>query len=357
MNNQFSKAAESIKEQIDKSENEKVRLALFGHSGAGKSSIINKLLGENLAVVGVETDTTTELTTYEWNGLILTDLPGYNTKKFPSDEYVAKFNILTDYDIFICVFEGKLSKDNSELFELLQKNGKACIFVRNKCDQIWDEQKSYVELTKQIENDLNAQIGEDEQNVIFVSCRSNKGFDLLQNEIAIHLEVSKKEKWIQSAAAYSFDFLQEKKKQARKKVVLYSGLSALNGVNPVPGLDVAIDLGILQKLLVDLKKVYGLKQDKLEDFLKLLNPADIKQINDLITYGTKSGINALIKRFAVREGAKISSKYVPLVGQAVAASLGFSITYAVGFQFLNECHSTASAILEYELEQSSEKVE
>ena len=96
-------------EQLRKEDGARVRIALFGQPGAGKSSLINALTGQPLAKVGVHTDTTTECAEYEWGQLILADLPGYGTERFPKESYFETFKILS-FDLFLCVTANKLPR-------------------------------------------------------------------------------------------------------------------------------------------------------------------------------------------------------------------------------------------------------
>jgi hypothetical protein len=64
--------AEAIRRKAEEADHTPVYIALFGQPGAGKSSLINAIVGQQLAKVGVENDVTTERTDYEWNGLFLT---------------------------------------------------------------------------------------------------------------------------------------------------------------------------------------------------------------------------------------------------------------------------------------------
>lgn len=344
--------AEAIRKEIEKSEKEKVSVALFGHSGAGKSTLINKLTGKKLARVGVETDTTIEKETYEWEGIVLTDLPGYNTKRFPAEEYLEKFRILEDFDLFICVFEGKLSKENSEFFTLLRKNGRNCILVRNKCDMIWDEEKTFEELTNAISKDLNKQIESYGEKIIFTSGKDNLGFDKLQDEIFRNLEESKRARWVKSSKAYSLEFLEKKKKEADKVVTLYAGLSAANGINPIPGLDISIDVTTLLTLFKNLRKIYGLSEESLNKY-KLYSSSALHLANNILKIAGKEGVFLLLKRFGANIATKEFSKYVPIVGQAIAASTGFAITKTAGNAYLQDCHTIAKDILEIELKKKN----
>jgi len=126
MNNQ----ADEIRRKAEEANTTPVRIALFGQPGAGKSSIINAIIGEEKAEVGVGTDTTQKLEDYEWNGLFLCDLPGYGTNRFPTEGYLDRFEI-PSFDVFICVSATKFSSGDHEFYMKLRELRKPCIFVRN----------------------------------------------------------------------------------------------------------------------------------------------------------------------------------------------------------------------------------
>ncbi len=133
----IDKVAQSITEQLNEQKKVKVKVALFGQPGAGKSSLINKILGQKAAPVGVETDKTVRADSYEHNGIVLVDLPGYGTKNFPKESYFDKFKI-SEFDLFLCVSSGKLHQADTEFFHELLRVGKVCIFVVNKHDELWE---------------------------------------------------------------------------------------------------------------------------------------------------------------------------------------------------------------------------
>jgi GTP-binding protein EngB required for normal cell division len=190
-----------------------VSIALFGQPGAGKSSLINRLTGQKLAKEGVRTDTTTEPARYDWNGLHLVDLPGYGTATFPGDTYAERFKI-HEFDLFLCVFDGKLHQDDTRLFRFLKKLGKVSLFVRNKRDGIWEEGKTIEELEGSIIEDVAHQVGSPEK-VYFTSCRTTYGLNDLEDAITEHLHDAKRERWYRSAQAFSEEFLKKKESSAK----------------------------------------------------------------------------------------------------------------------------------------------
>lgn len=343
--------AEEIKEKLNEEEQVQVRIALFGRSGVGKSSIINKLVGRYVAETGEGIDTTLERNDYEWNGLVLTDLPGYNTEMHPSDTYFEKFSILNDFDLFICVFTNRIYESDLEFYKKLRSNGKPCIFVRGRTDEIWDEKKTFEELKQEIIENTLKQLESYNEKIIFVSCRNNKGFDLLSVQILSYLDEAKKKRWYKSAKAYSHDFLEKKKKQVKQVVIYHAGISAANGFNPIPGSDIAVDIGVLLNLFRKIRKMYGLSDSVLQKYKSILSPASVHLINNVVKYGTKQGLLLLLKKYAGKEAIRRFSRFVPLVGQTIAASAGFMITKTVGDTFLNDCHNLAKEILDDELKQ------
>lgn len=335
---------EKIKKQIEEENSEPLKIALFGQPGAGKSSIINKLVGERVAETGASTDVTTAADFIPYEGLLLVDLPGYGTSKFPPNEWMSQFNP-KEFDLFLCVFSGKFHEADTRFFKELQESGKVCLFVRNMSDQLWEDGKTLEELKQDIIDDVEKQVGS-KQNVYFTSCRTSTGFDSLQDAIQESLEPAKKEKYIRYAKAYTVEHLEQKREECKKLVTKYAAIAAANGINPVPGVDISVDLSVMLKLFSQINKAYGLNDAK----LALLEGALLPVAKKVLDYATKEGLSLLLKRFATKTALKNSSKYVPIVGQVIAASAGYAMTYKAGIHYLDDCHELATEVLKKELQ-------
>ncbi|MDI6796174.1 MAG: 50S ribosome-binding GTPase [Desulfatibacillaceae bacterium] len=346
-NESILKSVSNIRRQLDEAEQVTVTIALFGQPGSGKSSLVNKLVGQPLASVGVATDQTRQAQTYHYNGVHLVDLPGFDTVRFPKESFWERFK-MDSFDLFLCVFSEKLGSAEVEFFSHLQKHGRTCLFVRNKRDDIWDTAKSVEDLEKEIREDVSRLVRA-QVKVYFTSCRDDYGLDALSEAIAGHLPQAKQERWIESAKAYSRRFLEAKLALCKKKVRLNAGLSAANAINPLPGMDVAVDISILLSLFRSIKKAYGLNDKALLTSREFQVPALAQLANNLIKNATRAGVIRLLQRVATREITKSTSKYIPLVGQAIAASIGYGITLQAGNAYLADCHELASAVMEREL--------
>ena len=59
----------------------------------------------------------------------------------------------------------------------------------------------------------------------------------------------------------------------------------------------------------------------------------------------KEGIIILLKRLAINVAEKEFLKYVPFVGQAIAAGIGYKMTDSFGSDLINEANDFADQIL------------
>ena len=339
--------AEQILRKLEEELSTKVSIALFGQPGAGKSSLINKILGKKVAEVGVETDKTIEEASYEANGLKFVDLPGYGTKNFPKDTYFQRFNI-QQFDLFLCVTSGKLHQADTEFFQALVQNNKVCIFVVNKHDELWEEDVLIEELEERKRNDIDKHVGQ-RVTVIFTSCRKSTGLDELNNEINNNLDEAKQERWVRGAKAYSLKFLEEKRIASEKHVSYATVAAAVNAINPVPGVDVAVDISIIMNLFQEIRDSYGLSDNFLANLQKSSIPVIGRLVNNVVRYAAKEGILMLLKKFAGRQAVKSLAKYIPFVGTAISAGLGYAITSNAGNSYLKDCHKLAEEALKNNL--------
>lgn len=103
------------------------------------------------------------------------------------------------------------------------------------------------------------------------------------------------------------------------------------------------------KLFKEIRDSYGLS----DNFLSVLKQSSIPAVgrlaNNVIQYAAQEGILMLLKSFVGRQAVKSFAKYIPLIGQAIAAGLGYAITSNVGNSYLSDCHELAEEILKNKL--------
>ncbi|RXN10219.1 interferon-inducible GTPase 1-like protein [Labeo rohita] len=126
----------------------KIDIAVTGESGAGKSSLINALLGLNpddtgAAQTGV-VETTKEATKYQHPNLPhirLWDLPGMGTPSFTSKSYVKTVNFDL-YDMFMLVISERVRENNVLLIDEIEQRKKPFYLIRTKIDNDVRRKKS-----------------------------------------------------------------------------------------------------------------------------------------------------------------------------------------------------------------------
>lgn len=127
-----------VSSEIDAWKQRKVKIALIGTSGAGKSSLINALLGLTAGQIGAAhvgvKETTMQPTAYQHprnSNVEFWDLPGIGTNKFDRTNYQKSINFF-EYDLFIIVSCTRFTADDSWLADTVFDSGKSFLFVRTK---------------------------------------------------------------------------------------------------------------------------------------------------------------------------------------------------------------------------------
>lgn len=109
----------------------------FGLTSTGKSTIINKLIGQNLAEVGAG-ETTTRIQPYVGQGYRLFDIPGRNDEmSYFSMEYISFWKGLTARLVVITV----TVKEMTKVLRLLDAIGLSYDIIVNKFDTVPFEER------------------------------------------------------------------------------------------------------------------------------------------------------------------------------------------------------------------------
>src|SRR5690606_12167140 len=121
-----------------------------------------------------------------------------------------------------------------------------------------------------------------------------EGLDELIKAIHDNLNTVKQIKFSMDAKAYSEDFLETKKKACYKFIYLGSSLAAANGINPIPVVDITVDLSILTGIFERIRKSFGLNKEIIEENKPLYNERLLAIANNVLKYSTKTAITKLL---------------------------------------------------------------
>lgn len=342
-------------EDVSAFEQAQVRVALIGESGAGKSSLINAIVGSKVAETGGAAETTKHVQAVphkEIDGLIFVDLPGCGTPSHPRETYIERQGLLQNYDVFILVTDRRIRQGDEFLYsELRKKGGKPFFVVRSHFDVLMDEMDED-EARRKVTTDIRTQlVAGGELLPYMVALKGQRSYDLgrLIEDIVNSLSGWKKDKAVMAVAVLNEGILKKKRESAERLVSRYALISAANALNPVPGLDVAVDVGVLATMAGHVISAYGFREDQL-DYLarQKLTEAAMKAVREiaqpLTEYLLEQGIMLIMKRAGKTALAKYVTKWLPFVGQVVGAALGFKLTSWFGENLIADCEKAAREV-------------
>lgn len=123
---------------------ERLHIGIFGKRNAGKSSLMNAITGQSLAIVSDVKGTTTDpvskaMELLPLGPVVMIDTPGLDDEGDLGSMRVKKaYQVLNKTDIALLVLDGteKEAKENQELLETIKEKQIPYLIVVNKADQI-----------------------------------------------------------------------------------------------------------------------------------------------------------------------------------------------------------------------------
>ncbi|MEG0215137.1 MAG: ribosome biogenesis GTPase Der [Hungatella sp.] len=178
-------------EQLEEEEDDRPRIAVVGKPNVGKSSIINKLIGENRVIVSDIAGTTRDAVDTEvlHNGTeyVFIDTAGLRRKSKIKEE-LERYSIIRTVtaveraDVVVVVIDAEegVTEQDAKIAGIAHERGKGIIVAVNKWDAIEKNDKTIYEFTRKVQDTLAfMQYAE----IIFISAltgqRMNKLFDTI----------------------------------------------------------------------------------------------------------------------------------------------------------------------------------
>ena len=127
-------------------------------------------------------------------------------------------------------------------------------------------------------------------------------------------------------------------------------MSATAAVVPIPGLDIGTDVAILIALLPRINEKFGLAPHQIDALdvetkrvvMMFVSSVGSNLIGRLVT---RDLVIKLLMRMGVRVTTKGVVRYVPLIGQAISASLSFGAMKLLGNRHVDDCYEVARRAL------------
>jgi uncharacterized protein (DUF697 family) len=138
--------------------------------------------------------------------------------------------------------------------------------------------------------------------------------------------------------------------RCRREVTRRALISAGASVVPLPGFDLAVDIGVLATMLDDVNRAFGLTPAQIDALApqrqftvyNAINTLGASAVGRLVT---REVVALLARSVARRIATKTVLRYVPLAGQAIAASISFAALKTLGDRHVADCVKVARAAL------------
>lgn len=155
-----------VQESTDDEEDERVRVAIVGKPNVGKSSIINRLLGENRLIVSDIAGTTRDAVdtdlTYNGKEYVFIDTAGLRRKNKIREELERYMIIRTvsavercDVAVLVIDAEEGVTEQDAKIAGIAHDRGKAVIIAVNKWDAVEKDDKTIYRFTEKVRNTLS----------------------------------------------------------------------------------------------------------------------------------------------------------------------------------------------------------
>ena len=174
-------------EKDEDEESEVVTVAVIGKPNVGKSSLVNKVLGENRCIVsniaGTTRDSIDTKISNQFGEFIFTDTAGLRRKN-KVDDQIEKYSVIrakmaierSDVCVIMINAEDGFTEQDSKIAGLAHEAGKACIIAINKWDAIEKDDKTMQEYRKKLEVDFAFM---SYAPMVFISAKTGQRLDKL----------------------------------------------------------------------------------------------------------------------------------------------------------------------------------
>lgn len=290
--NAYNIEMEKVNSQLEK----EIMFILIGDVNSGKSTTINKLIGDNVARAGSKPGETMQIAKYSYKDkIVFVDTPGLNDINKANSQETLGYLRNADIILYFLNAAGTvLSNSEKESLDKIKKDNSNIIIVLNKIDAADDVGNIINFIKNETDNEIK---------IIPISSRTGQNVDELRSEILDVLK--KKSKDILFART-----IQEKSSIAKKWIMGAATSAGAIGMAPIPGSDIIPITSIQVGLLTKLATIYE-------------RPLKKEVAKELILATFAGNIGKSVFRQIV--------KTIPVLGPFAGAGIAAAMTAALGY--------------------------
>ncbi len=268
-------------------------VVIVGQPNSGKSTLFNKLKGQNLSPVSPQAGTTRTLVRTDFGPFTLVDTPGHLPSVMESGMDQASVIV------FLIDASRGLQAEDRELYEMIKRLKKPTIVAVNKVDTLKGGESG-----DQFATEVAVSLGA----VGVIPISGKNGTNVAEELIPAIIDASP-----EAALAIGHE-LPAFRRQAAQKIIRSATLLTLAaGLEPIPFIDIPIILGVQARLVLRLAALYGEPMDNADAW---------KHARELIV--------AMIGGLGMRYVAEQAAKFVPFGGDFVAGAIAAASTWSMG---------------------------
>ncbi|HTK07537.1 MAG TPA: GTPase [Ktedonobacteraceae bacterium] len=289
----FMKAINWKEAQSEVLQNLNNTVVLVGQPNTGKSTLFNKLKGQNLSPASAQAGNTRTMVRTDFGPFTLIDTPGHLPDVMESGMDQASVIV------FLLDASRGLQDTDRELYQTIKRLNKPTIIAVNKVDSLKGSETGD-QLATEIAVLLNS------PGVIPVSAKT--GLNVVEELIPAVIEASP-----EAALAIGRELPAFRREAAQRIIRNATLVSLAAGLEPIPFIDIPILLGTQARLVLRLAALYG----------EPLDSADaMKHARELIT----TMVGGLTLRYLAEQAAKV----VPFGGDLIAGAIAGAATWSIG---------------------------
>jgi hypothetical protein len=295
---------------------------------------------------------------------------GVGTDKFPQETYIQKMNF-DQYDFFLIVTQTRFSANDAWLAREITRMNKGFFFIRTQIDVDIqntkdDQSNSFDEQTvlTRIRNDCLTNFNEISPSIYLISGLLTHNylwdFPRLITDLITNFPIIKRQAFLLTMSPISTEIIRAKITELKKRVWLVATASATVAIIPVPFVSIGFDLTACIQEIKVYRKQLGLTEQALRQ-LSERHKIPYEQFsiafNDRIPIQMVTDIGKFVlssaRSIALSLGTQQTSRFVPIVGTAIASAASFGSTMYILNSILNDMEQVALQIQKIVFEYSS----